>query len=36
MVFTNTEVKKITKHVTIRWLSLGKSLDSVTMACFRI
>ena len=36
MVFTNTEVKKITKHVTKRWLSLGKSLDSVTMACFRI
>ena len=36
MVFTNTEVKKITKHATIRWLSLGRSLDSVTMACFRI
>ena len=36
MVFTNTEVKKITKHATKRWLSLGKSLDSVTIACFRI
>ena len=36
MVFTDTEVKKITKHVTIRWLSLGKSLDSVTVVCFRI
>ena len=36
MVFTNTEFKKINKHVTIRWLSLGKSLDFVTKACFRI
>ena len=30
MVFTNTEFKKINKHVTIRWLGLGKSLDFVT------
>ena len=27
MEFTNTEVKKIIKHVTTLWLSLGKSLD---------
>ena len=27
MAFTNTEVKKIIKHVTTRWLSLGRSLD---------
>ena len=27
MEFTNTEVKKSIKHVTTRWLSLGKSLD---------
>ena len=28
---TNTQVKKIIKHVTTRWLSLGKSLDRTLM-----
>ena len=27
MAFTNTEVKTIIKHVTTRWLSLGRFLD---------
>ena len=27
MEFTNTDVKKVIKHVTTRWLSLGKSVD---------
>ena len=31
MEFTNTEVKKIIKHVTTRWLSLGKSVDRTLM-----
>ena len=29
--FTNTEVKKIIKHVTTKWLSLGKSVDRTLM-----
>ena len=27
MAFTNTEVKKMVKHITTHWLSLGKSLS---------
>ena len=27
MAFTNTDIKKMIKHVTTHWLSLGKSLD---------
>ena len=31
MNFTNTQVKKIIKHVTTCWLSLGKSLSRTVM-----
>ena len=31
MEFTNTEVKKIIKHVTTKWLSLGKSVGRTLM-----
>ena len=31
MEFTSTDVKKYIKHVTILWLSLGKSLDKTLM-----
>ena len=37
MEFTNTGVKKIIKHVTTRWLSLGKSPDKThAMGCLRV
>ena len=36
MVFTNTEMKKITKYVTTHWLRLEKFLDSVAIGCFTI
>ena len=36
MVFTNTEMKKITKYVTTHWLRLEKFLGSVAIGCFTI